>query len=95
MKQIIEIENAGLTKEAFEASGIMGIIMHSYRKSMKADREMLNFGDTIWEKEIPEIVKQLKQYGIEEFTVSSTYSGLLETAVKKIKDSYETRETEK
>ena len=38
-----------------------------------------DFNGTIWDKDIPAIVTDLKEKGITEFTISNTASGLLKT----------------
>ena len=39
----------------------------------------IDFNGIIWDYDIPEIVKALKENGISEFTISSTFSSLIET----------------
>ncbi len=50
-----------------------------YEDAQKRGNACIDFSECIWDKEIPQLVKDLKAYGIEEFTISSTYSGLVKT----------------
>ena len=50
-----------------------------YEDAQKIGNACIDFNECIWDKEIPQLVKDLKVYGIEEFTISSTYSGLVKT----------------
>ena len=40
---------------------------------------MPNFGEIIWDHDIPDMIRDLKKYGYHEFTISSTFSGLIHT----------------
>lgn len=51
----------------------------AYRYSIKAENELPNYYDVIWNEHIDAILECMKREGITEFTVSSTFSGLIET----------------
>lgn len=51
----------------------------AYFKSLEAGNDLPDFNDVIWEKDIPEILAGCRKYGIKEFTISSTFSGLTKT----------------
>ncbi len=59
--------------------GINGTLFWAYRNSIFAERELIDFDEVIWEKDIEEIATAMKEYGIKEFTISSTFSGLIFT----------------
>lgn len=51
----------------------------AYRSSLRRGLEEIDFKEVIWEKDIEIIVKDLREAGYESFTISSTFSSLLET----------------
>ena len=51
-----------------------------YQDAQERGNACIDFSECIWEKEIPQMVADLKAYGITEFTLSSTYSGIVKTA---------------
>lgn len=57
----------------------------AYRDSQEAEAEFLDFSDVIWDTDIEPILADCKKYGITEFTISSTFSGLLDTIALFIK----------
>lgn len=80
MKPIKLFEDAianqcGSLKEA----GINGTMFWAYRDSKEIGNELIDFNEVIWEKDVEEIVKACRENGVEQFTISSTFSGLLET----------------
>ena len=68
-------EQAGSLKEW----GINATLFWAYRNSITAGNEQIDFSETIWDADIPEITKTLKENGITEFTISSTFSSLIPT----------------
>lgn len=59
--------------------GINKTMFWAYRSSVEAGNDLLNFDDAIWDEDIPEIVEICKEADITEFTISSKFSGLIET----------------
>lgn len=59
--------------------GINRTMFWAYRSSVEAGNDLLNFDEAIWDEDIPEIVEICKEADITEFTISSTFSGLIET----------------
>lgn len=51
----------------------------AYRNSITAGNGQIDFSETIWDSDIEEITKTLKENGISEFTISSTFSSLIPT----------------
>ena len=79
MKYTIEaIENAkpGMRWEEIGCHWTLG---QAYLYSKEAGNDLPNFAEVIWDYDIPEIVKALKENGISKFTISSTFSSLIET----------------
>jgi len=80
MKKIALFERAIEEKAASLADyGINPTLFWAYRNSILAENETIDFDEVIWERDIEAIAKTLKDNGIEEFTISSTFSGLIST----------------
>ena len=78
-------EQAGSLKDL----GINPTLFWAYRNSMEAGNEEINFEDVIWDYDIEEIVKTLKENGISEFTISSTFSSLIPTLAEFAKHGFQ------
>ena len=80
MKKIEAFENAIANQvKDLRATGINPTMFWAYRDSLEAESETLNFADVIWNNDIAPIVEACREYGIHEFTISSTFSSLIET----------------
>ncbi len=55
-------------------------IYREYAVARKNGNSLLDLSDTIWDKEVEDLVACLKENGIEKFTFSSTWSSAVETA---------------
>ena len=53
----------------------------AYLYSLEAGNDLPNYGDVIWDTDIAEIITDCHRTGITEFTISSTFSRLIETIV--------------
>lgn len=51
----------------------------AYCNSKGEGKSLLDFHSTIWDKDVKAIVASLRKFGIEEFTISSTACGIVET----------------
>jgi len=81
MKRIERIEKGLVEKNNWSEIGINATLGWAYIYSKEADNDVPNFAECIWDDEIPEIVEQMKELDIHEFTISSTFSGLIQTIV--------------
>jgi hypothetical protein len=63
----------------FKADGINSTMYWAYMKSLDAENELLDFNDVVWEHDIEPIVDTCNKLGINEFTISSNFTGLLKT----------------
>lgn len=61
------------------AIGINSTMFWAYRESLEAGSEHLNFNEVIWEDDIPAIVETCRANGIHEFTITSSFSSVIET----------------
>lgn len=60
---------------------ISGTLFWAYRTSKETVNELIDFNKVIWDYDIEEIAQTLKANGITEFTISFTFSSLIETLV--------------
>lgn len=63
---------------AFEtqASGAEGKVVLAYHQTKTSGNELLDFDGTLYDDQIPELLRLLEKAGVTEFTVSSTYSNM-------------------
>ena len=59
--------------------GVNNTFFWAYRKSLEAENDLINFYDVIWDNDIEGIVETLNKNGINEFSISSNFSGLITT----------------
>ena len=78
MKKIGFFEKAIAEQEAsLKDWGINPTLFWAYRNSITAGNDRIDFGEAIWDSEVGEIAETLKENGITEFTISSTFSSLI------------------
>lgn len=79
MKYTIEaIENAkpGMRWEEIGCQWTLG---QAYLYSKEAGNDLPNFAEVIWDYDIEAILEDCRKLGVKEFTISSTFSSLIET----------------
>ena len=79
MKKIEIFEKAMNEGVRLKDYGINSTLFAAYRSCLETGNEYIDFNGVIWDYDIPEIIKALKENGISEFTISSTFSSLIET----------------
>lgn len=83
MKEIRRFEEAIANPEnkgkSYEELGINQTLFWAYNHSKEAGNELIDFDEVIWDYDIPAITACLREEGITEFTISSTFSSLIET----------------
>ena len=80
MKEIRTFEEAiKQNARSLKDLGINGTLFWAYRTSKETGNELIDFNEVIWDYDIEEIAQTLKANGITEFTISSTFSSLIET----------------
>ena len=80
MKKIVAFEQAIENKVPnLREVGINPTLFWAYRTLEETGNDNIDFNDVIWEYEIEDIASCLKENGIVEFTISSTFSSLIET----------------
>lgn len=82
MKYIIEaIENAKAGTK-WEDIGCHWTLGQAYFYSKEAGNDLPNFADVIWNEDIETIIADCRKLGIKDFTISSTFSSLIETIAR-------------
>ena len=79
MKTIELLEKMAARNARYSEENINATFGQAYFTAKKSGNETIDFSETIWNNEIPEIVENLGRFGIKEFTISSTFSSLIET----------------
>lgn len=80
MKKIAAFENAIANRvKDIRAAGINATAFWAYRKSIDAENDLIDFSEVIWDEDIAPIAETFRENGITEFTISSTFSGLIPT----------------
>jgi len=82
MKYTIEaIENAkqGMSWKDIGCNWTLG---QAYLYSKEAGNDLPNFAEVIWDDQIEEILADCRRLGVKEFTISSTFSSLIETIAR-------------
>ena len=80
MKKIEAFEQAIENKVPnLREAGINPTLFWAYRNLEDTGNDKIDFNEVIWEHEIEDIANCLKENGITEFTISSTFSSLIET----------------
>ena len=79
MKKIEIFEKAMNEGGSLKDYGINSTLFAAYRDCQETGNDNIDFNGVIWDYDIPEIVKALKENGISEFTISSTFSSLIPT----------------
>ena len=89
MKKIELFEKAIAEKAAsLKEWGINPTLFWAYRNSITAN-DRIDFGEAIWDSEVGEITETLKENGITEFTISSTFSSLIPTLAEFAKHGFQ------
>lgn len=78
MKPIKLFEDAITNKCAsLKEAGINHTMFWAYRNSQEAGNELIDFNEVIWDSDVEEIVKACRDNGVEQFTISCPFSGLI------------------
>lgn len=61
--------------------GVSGVFARAYLGSVEGNHQNqhINIEDCIWDDEVPVIAENCRRFGIDEFTISTGYSGLVKT----------------
>jgi len=77
----IELFEKAMTEgnEFFKENGFNPTLFAAYRLQKDSGNELIDFSEVIWTQDIEPISEFFKAQGITEFTISSTFSSLIET----------------
>ena len=78
MKTIDKIEKVKNMNVLLEDVGINRTFYWAYIKTQETTNENLDFEDVIWESDVEGIIKNCKEFGLKEFTISSRFSSLID-----------------
>lgn len=78
MKRIEVFEKAMNEGGSLKDYGINSTLFAAYRDCQETGNDNIDFNGVIWDYDVAEISKILKENGIKEFTISSTFSSLIE-----------------
>lgn len=79
MKRIDILEQAAANGTKYSEININPTFGSAYFYSKEAGNRLPNFAEVIWERDIEEIIENCRRFDIKDFTISSTFSGLLTT----------------
>ena len=89
MKKITTFENAIANRvKDIRAVGINATAFWAYRRSQDNGNDRIDFSEVIWDEDVAPIAETFKQEGIDEFTISSTFSSLIATLAAFEKNGY-------
>ena len=79
MKHIAIFDDAAESGLTLKDLGFNPTLYWAYRTSLEAGNDLIDFNEVIWDYDIKPITDCLRGFGITEFTISSTFSSLIET----------------
>lgn len=78
MKTIDKIEKVKNMNVLLEDVGINRTFYWAYIKTQETTNENLDFEDVIWESDVEGIIKNCKEFGLKEITISSRFASLID-----------------
>ena len=79
MTRIELLDKAAENGTRFKDSDINPTFGAAYFYSIDAGNDLINFDEVIWDYDIDPILENCRRFGIEAFTISSTFSSLILT----------------
>lgn len=79
IKKIEILDKARENGTRYSEIGINSTFGAAYFYSLEAGNYLINFDEVIWDRDIDEILENCRRFGIEGFTISSTFSSLITT----------------
>ena len=78
MKTIDKIEKVKNMNVLLEDIGINRTFYWAYIRTQETTNENLDFEDVIWESDVEGIIKNCKEFGLKEITISSRFASLID-----------------
>ena len=82
MKKIEIFEKAMNDGGSLKDYGINSTLFAAYRDCQETGNDNIDFNGVIWDYDIEAILADCRKLGVKEFTISSTFSSLIETIAK-------------
>ena len=79
MKRIELLDKAAENGMKHKDINVNPTFSQAYFYSLEAGNDLINFGEVIWDYDIDPILENCRRFGIEAFTISSTFSSLILT----------------
>ena len=79
MKRIEILDKAAEIGMKHKDINVNPTFSQAYFYSLEAGNDLINFGEVIWDYDIDPILENCRRFGIEAFTISSTFSSLILT----------------
>ena len=79
MKKIEILEETAENGTNYKDINVNATFGAAYFYSKEAGNELINFAETIWNHDIDEIIENCRRFDIKKFTISSTFSELINT----------------
>ena len=79
MKRIEILDKAAEPGMKHKDINVNPTFSQAYFYSLEAGNDLINFGEVIWDYDIDPILENCRRFGIEAFTISSTFSSLILT----------------
>ena len=79
MKRIEILDKAAEIGMKHKDINVNPTFSQAYFYSLEAGNDLINFGEVIWDYDIDPILENRRRFGIEAFTISSTFSSLILT----------------
>ena len=78
MKTIDKIEKVKNMNVLLEDVGINRTFYWAYIRTQETTNENVDFEDVIWESDVEGIIKNCKEFGLKEITISSRFASLID-----------------
>lgn len=78
MKTIDKIEKVKNMNVLLEDVGINRTFYWAYIRTQETTNNILDFNDVIWESDVEGIISNCKEFGLNEITISSKFSSLID-----------------
>jgi len=79
MKIIEKFEQAKKQNVTLKDAGINHTFYWAYRSALNTGNDLIDLNDVVWDKDIQPIINHCSEFGISEITMSSNYSGAIQT----------------
>ncbi len=79
MKRIEVLEQMKEQEKRYSETQVNQTFGQAYFAARRNENNLIDFNGAIWDYDIEPIIENCREFGIREFTISSTFSGIIET----------------